>query len=40
MIHNIETGETVYDQDGGKGIRLYEEDEGVGRRDEGVGPIK
>ncbi|MEN8254522.1 MAG: cupin domain-containing protein [Verrucomicrobiota bacterium] len=24
MIHNIETGETVYDQDGGKGIRLYE----------------
>jgi len=24
MIHNIETGETVYDQDGGKGIRLFE----------------
>jgi len=26
MIHNIENGETVYDQDGGKGVRLYEAD--------------
>ncbi len=24
MIYNIETGETVYEQDGCKGIRLYE----------------
>jgi len=24
MIYNIENGETVYDQDGGKGIRLCE----------------
>ena len=24
MIHNIETGETVYEQDGSKGVRLYE----------------
>ena len=24
MIHNIGTGETVYDQDGCKGVRLYE----------------
>jgi len=24
MIHNLEKGETVYDQDGCKGIRLYE----------------
>ncbi len=26
MIHNIETGETVYEQDGCRGIRLYESD--------------
>ena len=24
MIHNIEKGETVYDQDGCQGVRLYE----------------
>jgi len=26
MIYNIETGETVYEQDGCKGVRLYESD--------------